>query len=962
MKIHATICFLLGLFALSTAHTQNTACQYSLELFDSFSDGWDGAVLQLNVNGEITNYTLEDDGIDDQDQTETIDIIFTEGDSLSLTFTSGAFDSEVSYSLYNATGTLLFSDGPDPAEGEVFETVIACPACPPPPTVGFSIDDVRAVRADFSWVPSDPEGVYLFQYGALGFDPDSTGTTVQVFGADYRLEGLEEDTPYDVYLSVICEIGDTSDIIGPFSFRTLFRNDVGIEAITSPITQCGLDATDSVEVIIRNYGGNPQSLFPFKYSVNGNVASIPELIDGYYTGVLGKDSTYMVYFETITDLSEPGVYEIAAWTELENDGDMRNDTTFIKIVNIPIVNEYPYFTNFEDWFGGWTVPEESINSSWSFGQPDGILLDRAASGINAWTTVSPSDSMALETLDSTYHSNQLSYLLSPCLDFSSLTEDPLLTLSLFFDTESCCDEGWVEVSIDGGDSWSKVGEAGTGINWYNDENNQWWDGDGGFSGWTIASSTLEGTAGEADVRVRFAFSSDFSVNRDGFGLDNIFIAEPLEVDMAGVVVTNTSLEECGEAEDMVTLTFRNLGMQTLTGFDVGYQIDGLPPVFENVGLLSVDPGEEFSYTFTTPFNSLELGNFTLRAWTSIPTDEFILNDTATVRFQNFQTIPFAENFEGGRLPEGWETPNESVPVTDGHNAPSFVLSDNLWSVDEEFTAFTPNIGPVEMGDSLTFDYRYVTFGSLGEGPKELAAGDSLFVAISTDCGGTYERVLTVDSTNHQPSLDLQTVVIYLDDYVGENIKIRFQAVWGEGDYFIDIDNVNIIRCPASLNVQADIQNATNNNTNDGRISLDVGAGLEPFRYRWSNGDSSKTVVNLAAGTYTVTVVDAVGCEEVVDFTVDLASSTEEITSLNVLQLAPNPTTGQAELLLEFDRSETVEVRIFNPVGQLLQQIPARQFRKATLPIDLNNRASGIYFVQIRVGAKIRTEKLMLLRQ
>jgi len=954
MKIHATTFLFLSLFfAFGTImQAQNTNCQHRLELFDSVGDGWDGAVLQVEVNGETTNYTLTDDGVTDDGEEVIIDLILTEGDSVNFTFISGSFDSEITYFFYDSENTLLFSDGPDPLEGTVFETVIACPTCPLPPPSGISIDDVRAVRADFSWIPSDPEGLYLFEYGPAGFDPDSTGTVVQVNGSSVRIEELLENTAYEFYLSALCGVSDTSEVVGPISFKTLFKNDVGIEAITSPLTQCGLDATDSVEVIIRNFGGNPQTLFPFKYSVNGSVASIPELIDGYYTGVLGKDSTYMVPFETITNLSEPGEYEIAAWTELDMDGNMRNDTAYVTIINIPIITEYPYFTNFEDWFGGWTVSEDSRNSSWEFGRPESSRLNRAASGTNAWVT----------NLDSTYNNNELSYLVSPCLDFSSLNEDPVLSFSLYFRSESCCDEGWVEISTDGGDSWSKIGEAGTGINWYNDSNNQWWDGDGGFEGWTIAANTLVGAAGEADVRIRFAFSSDFSIGDEGMGLDNVFISTPLARDMAAVTVENTSDAECGALEDQVVLTFRNLGTQTLSGFDVGYQIDNESVVLENVGLLSVEPGEEFSYTFTTPYNSLNRNNYTLRAWTNIPTDEFILNDTATINFQNFRDLPFLEDFEDGRLPEGWDAGNEGMPVTDGHDAPSFVLSDNLWSVDQEFIATTPIIGPIEASDSLTFDYRYVTFGSIGSAPKELVAGDSLFVDISTDCGETYETVLTIDSTNHEPSLQLETVVIFLDDYAGQNIKIRFRAIWGEGDYFLDIDNVNIIRCPASLGLVTDVQDATNPNTSDGRASVEATAGLAPFSYKWSTGDSTKIVFGLEAGTYTVTVVDAAGCEESTEVVVDVVSATAEIESLNVLRLAPNPTTGQAELTLEFDRSEAVEVRIFNPVGQLLQQIPVQRFQKATLLIDLNNQASGIYFVQIRVGDKIRTEKLMLLRR
>jgi hypothetical protein len=49
---------------------------------------------------------------------------------------------------------------------------------------------------------------------------------------------------------------------------------------------------------------------------------------------------------------------------------------------------------------------------------------------------------------------------------------------------------------------------------------------------------------------------------------------------------------------------------------------------------------------------------------------------------------------------------------------------------------------------------------------------------------------------------------------------------------------------------------------DGSISVSVNPGYDyqwPFRYRWSTGDTTTGITNLAPGTYTVTVTDAVGC-------------------------------------------------------------------------------------------------------
>jgi trimeric autotransporter adhesin len=45
-------------------------------------------------------------------------------------------------------------------------------------------------------------------------------------------------------------------------------------------------------------------------------------------------------------------------------------------------------------------------------------------------------------------------------------------------------------------------------------------------------------------------------------------------------------------------------------------------------------------------------------------------------------------------------------------------------------------------------------------------------------------------------------------------------------------------------------------SNDGRISIVVSGGMAPYSYSWSNGGNAASIMNLAPGTYTVTVTDA----------------------------------------------------------------------------------------------------------
>ena len=123
-----------------------------------------------------------------------------------------------------------------PLTGEdIFSFTATCPACPVSPPGSVSIDDVRHNRAVVSWLPSDPDGDYLLEYGTAGFTPGD-GSVVVATGSEGTIQPLAENTDYEFYLTVACASGDTSTQIGPYAFTTLWANDVGVIDVTSPIT------------------------------------------------------------------------------------------------------------------------------------------------------------------------------------------------------------------------------------------------------------------------------------------------------------------------------------------------------------------------------------------------------------------------------------------------------------------------------------------------------------------------------------------------------------------------------------------------------------------------------------------------------------------------------------------------------------------------------------------------------
>lgn len=90
---------------------------YTLNLNDSFGDGWNGAELIVTVDGSATAYTLEDGA------NGSFEHRIEGANTMSFSFTSGDWDSEVTYSIVYAdlngnNSQTAISDGPSPAMGE----------------------------------------------------------------------------------------------------------------------------------------------------------------------------------------------------------------------------------------------------------------------------------------------------------------------------------------------------------------------------------------------------------------------------------------------------------------------------------------------------------------------------------------------------------------------------------------------------------------------------------------------------------------------------------------------------------------------------------------------------------------------------------------------------------------------------------------------------------------------------
>ena len=96
-----------------------------------------------------------------------------------------------------------------------------------------------------------------------------------------------------------------------------------------------------------------------------------------------------------------------------------------------------------------------------------------------------------------------------------------------------------------------------------------------------------------------------------------------------------------------------------------------------------------------------------------------------------------------------------------------------------------------------------------------------------------------------------------------------------GNYFVTVsdgngclafDNATLINIPGpTLSSSADSSTCGNAN---GAIDVITSGGTAPYNYAWSNGSTDEDLIATAAGTYSVTIIDANSCTTVESQTIN----------------------------------------------------------------------------------------------
>jgi hypothetical protein len=444
--------------------------------------------------------------------------------------------------------------------------------------------------------------------------------------------------------------------------------------------------------------------------------------------------------------------------------------------------------------------------------------------------------------------------------------------------------------------------------------------------------------GESSVRLRFGFSSDGSVSGfEGAGIDDVNI---IDVCAAGL---NLAASGTDESVDQTSAD----------------------------GTATVVPGATDTYTYvwssggTTDVEiGLMAGTYTVTVTASSGCKDEIEVTIGAICVANIiDGLTYLEEGQNSVTSDG------SITVTATSTNPPYTF-DWADSANNMITQTTDPDGTSTL-TGLTAGLYYVTVTDAGGCPNV----DSIVVTAfcPVNLGSTIDGI---DETEEAAADGSATVIPTAgvapysfiwstggDTDTEENLTAGMHTVTiTDANGCIEIISVTLsFSCPISLGASASGINETLEGANNGAATATASAGTPPYQFEWDNGEAGNTVVDLAPGTYNVTVTDANGCVDETSVTIDASDvnvGTENIEALSSFVISPNPTTGQTVMSVRFTENVDMEVEIISIVGQIITKEYYNQTASEDVVINLSDMPSGIYFIKLNVNGAIYTDRIM----
>ena len=387
------------------------------------------------------------------------------------------------------------------------------------------------------------------------------------------------------------------------------------------------------------------------------------------------------------------------------------------------------------------------------------------------------------------------------------------------------------------------------------------------------------------------------------GLLNCTLAK----DAAVTTFVSPSSTTCISGMSDIIVKVENLGSTSISNVPVKYQING-GTIYSGTTSGTLISSGSVNYTFTTQYNFFTPGTYTIKAWTELAGEQYLLNDTVEFNYfhANVLTIPFLENFNSFTncaTDNNCEATNCSL--RNGFTNLTNLLEDDIdWRTHSGSTV-SNNTGPT--GDHTSGSARYLYIEASGGCETKTATLISPCIKISKAISypalefwyhlyGSTIDTLTVDifdgtvwhldqfKVGGDQGNQWKKAIIYLTAYSDKTIKIRINGTTGNG----------------------------------------------------GNGWQSDMAID--------------------DFGIDDHVSMEEESELNnSISIYPNPSNGEFNISINNPSISNANLEVFDVYGRLVY---SKNVNSKMNSINLSEFSSGVYTVKISANSQVSIKRII----
>ncbi|HEY6503910.1 MAG TPA: choice-of-anchor J domain-containing protein, partial [Chitinophagaceae bacterium] len=358
-----------------------------------------------------------------------------------------------------------------------------------------------------------------------------------------------------------------------------------------------------------------------------------------------------------------------------------------------------------------------------------------------------------------------------------------------------------------------------------------------------------------------------------------------------------------------TATVFNNGTEAITGYRIAYRIGTGTPDTTTVTGVNIAPNTTATVALTT--RTLPVGGSTITVYSFSPVtssgtgDQNLSNDTLikAVYVASSVSAPLVESFEGGTfVPSGWAVVNADASNTwqkagTGFfsNGSAYMKNFGYLATGQKDAMFTPIINFTGVDSvKLTFD--------LSAAVKDVAAaaGDTLEVLVTKDCGNTFTTVYKKGGN------ELET--IYDNTPVTTEYTPNAFYLWRR-------ETINLSSFAPTGPIQLIFRNTNNNQNNVFVDNINLTTRTLPARLR-------------AEG----------------------------------FMIAPNPFTERFNLWYVQAPSDLRYVTVYNAAGQLIwNRVFGTGSASNVITVDLTGKSAGFYIVHVGYSDKSKDQQIRIMK-